>query len=192
MAIQTLYQNFKVTNKTEAVNLWTEYLKDLSYEQVSMALKEFSLTDTKGFAPTIGQLRERALRNPEEMTDAQAWGMVYAALCNGIYGAETEYNKLPELIKRAVGSPDALRAWAKMDEESITVAESTFKRSYRAIAEKAEVYNRLPLGMRPQIEAAPMIQIEDHAERYEPGDADPDVVAEMLAKLNKKWEGEMV
>lgn len=166
MAISTMFPQFKVGDRATTIRMWTECLADLSYEQVSTAVKAFAMTDTKGFAPSIGQIRAKVASGYESsiMNEAQAWNMVYNALCNSNYHANEEYNKLPEEIRRAVGGPDQLREWAMMDFDSITVAESNFKRTYRAIAEKRAEYLRMPQSMQPVIEAAPLAKIEDKTE----------------------------
>lgn len=167
MGIQVLYKTFRVDDglKTATVDMWTEMLSDLTYEQVSQAVKEFALTDTKGFPPTIGQIRANVAghRPAEIMGEGKAWELVYQALQNGYYGAEQEYNKLPEDVRRALGGAGQLRQWAVMDIDSISVAESNFKRAYRAVVEQRARMEALPANMRPQIVAAPVAQIEEKA-----------------------------
>ena len=55
------------------------------------------MTDTKGFPPTVGQIRANVAgrRTVDLMGEGRAWELVYKALQNGYYGAEEEYNKLP-------------------------------------------------------------------------------------------------
>ena len=165
MAIQTLWGNFRVPNKDTAVQIWTEYLSDLTYEQVCQAVREFAQTDTKGFPPTVGQIRASVAghRTVEIMGEGRAWELVYNALQNGYYGAEEEYKKLPEDVRRALGGAGQLRQWAVMDLDSISVAESNFKRAYRSVVEQRAKMEALPANMRPQIGEAPVAQIEDKA-----------------------------
>ncbi len=165
MAIQVLYPSYKVDNtmKTATVDMWTEMLSDLTYEQVSRAVRIFSSTDTKGFAPTVGQIRaviaEKNIVNL--MNEGQAWELVYKAIENGNYGSDEEYNKLPEDIRRALGGPGQIRQWAVIDVDGLSVAESNFKRSYRAIIERRMKVEALPQDMRPRIGAAPVACIAD-------------------------------
>lgn len=165
MAIKVLYPGYKVDDamKTATIDLWAEMLSDLSYEQVSRAVRVFAATDTKGFAPSVGQIRATIAENGIEdiLNEGQAWELVYQAIQNGNYGAESEYNKLPEDIRRALGGPGQIRQWASMDVDGLSVAESNFKRSYRAIIERRMKVEALPQDMRPQIGAAPIAQIED-------------------------------
>lgn len=192
-AIQTAYPGYKVEDKKYAVDLWTEMLSDLTYEQVSIALRYFISTDTKGFAPSIGQLRAKANVGQQEsmITDSEAWDMVYNALCNSNYHAEEEYNKLPTDVRHAVGGASTLRAWAAMDESAITVAESNFKRTYRAIYNKRQQEGMLPMNMRPQIEEAPLARIPDKETREEVESASNEFVDSLLAEYREKWAEEM-
>ena len=194
MAIATSYPAYKIPNerKTATVDLWHEMLEDLTYEEVSKALKVFISTDTKGFAPSIGQIRA-AVRSydQEDMTDSEAWSLVYNALCNSNYNAAEEYNKLPPDVRRSVGGVSALQAWAMMDEDAITVAESNFKRTYRAIMENRKRDAMLPQNMRPRIGTAAYAQIPDKTEiRPQGNTADPDKVHDMLENLYRKWSEE--
>lgn len=56
MMIQAAYPNYKPPDKTIAVNMWYEMLKECDEASVIMGLKEFIKTDTSGFAPSIGQI----------------------------------------------------------------------------------------------------------------------------------------
>ena len=165
MAISTMFPHFKAGDRATTIKMWTECLGDLTYDQVSNAVKEFIMSDTKGFPPTVGQIRANVAghRPAEIMGEGRAWELVYNALQNGYYGAEEEYNKLPEDVRRALGGAGQLRQWAVMDLDSISVAESNFKRSYRAVVEQRARMEALPANMRPQIGAAPVAQIEDKA-----------------------------
>lgn len=190
MAIQVLYPGYRVENSMKAatVDMWMEMMSDMSYEQVSRAVRVFSSTDTKGFAPTVGQIRAIiAERNITDLlNEGQAWELVYKAIENGNYGAEEEYNKLPEDIRRALGGPGQIRQWAAMDADSISVAESNFKRTYRAIVEKRMKVEALPQDIRPQIGAAPLAQIEGKTTtEYERNQASEEFVSALLERFKK-------
>lgn len=191
MAMTTAYPSFKIPNdrKTATVDLWTEMLSDISYPVAAEALKAFISIDTKGFAPSIGQIRAYAFRNQsnEIMEDGEAWDLVYNALCNSNYHAEEEFNKLPADVRSAVGGASTLRSWAAMDESAITVAESNFKRSYRAKVEQRKRDVCLPEEMRPQIGTAPVAMLPDKEERKSVERADNEKVSSMIDGLFEKW-----
>ena len=135
-AIVCAYPNYKPENLSDTVNVWAAMLKDYDYRHISIALKAFILQDTKGFAPTIGQLVEY-LSDSHGMTELDAWAMVSKAVKNGLYGAQEEYEKLPEVVQKAVGSPSQLSNWAMMPPDTLhSVVYSNFCRTFRAVMER--------------------------------------------------------
>lgn len=147
MSMQAAYPNYKVPDKTIAVNTWLEMLSEYSYGQVSAALKVYITTDTSGFAPSIGQLIEkmRVISAPDELSEMEAWSLVSRALRNGYYGAEQEFEKLPPLVQKAVGAPSQLRNWSQTDNESVeNVIQSNFMRTYRAVVGREREMSKMP------------------------------------------------
>jgi hypothetical protein len=146
MVICSTYPNYKPMDLTDTVNVWHFMLSDFEYNEISVALKAYILSDTSGFAPTVGQVLENArkIKSPEELNEMQAWALVSKALRNGTYGAEEEFNKLPPLVQQAVGSPSQLRNWATTDYESIeNVIQSNFMRTYRTVCNRANEFSKL-------------------------------------------------
>lgn len=147
------YPNFKPSNISETVDVWCMMLEDYPYQQIAMALKAYILTDTSGFAPSIGQLIDKLKNNQEpQFTEMEAWSLVSKAIRNGYYGAEEEFAKLPDIVQKAVGNPANLRAWAHTDVDSIeNVVQSNFMRTYRTVVkrehEQAKLPDRLKLAM---------------------------------------------
>lgn len=114
MVVQAAYPNYKPHDKTVTVNLWYEMLLDYSYQQVGAAVKAYIRTDKRGFAPSIGDIVDKLqmLFGDEQIDEVQAWGIVWKAICNSGSHADEEFENLPELIKKVVGSPGQLRQWA--------------------------------------------------------------------------------
>ena len=82
-----------------------------------------------------------------DMTPQEAWQLVNAATQRGIYHAKDEFDKLPPVVQRIVGSPNQLKEWAMMDAETVqSVIASNFQRSYTVRAEKEREYMALPTG----------------------------------------------
>lgn len=137
------YPNFKPNDLTETIDTWDFLLEEYTYKEISLALKAYIATSTSGFAPSIGQLIEkvRSISCGTEPSEMEAWALVSRAIQNGINGAEEEFAKLPEIVQKAVGSPNLLRSWATTDERSIeNVVQSNFMRTYRAeLSRKREV-----------------------------------------------------
>lgn len=149
------YPNYKPNNLSETVDVWQMMLDEYSYNQVSIALKAYVTSDTSGFAPSVGEIvaKIQLLSQPQELDEMAAWGLVSKALRNGTYGAVEEFNKLPPLVKQAVGMPDNLKNWATSDYQTIeTVIQSNFLRTYETIVKRANEMNRMPDNIKSLIE----------------------------------------
>lgn len=149
------YPNYKPNNLSETVDVWQMMLDEYSYNQVSIALKAYVTSDTSGFAPSVGEIvaKIQTISQPQELDGMAAWGLVSKALRNGAYGAVEEFNKLPPLVKQAVGMPDNLKNWATSDYQTIeTVIQSNFLRTYETIVKRANEINRMPDNIKSLIE----------------------------------------
>lgn len=151
--IRRAYPSFMADCKTAedtkpVVNLWAEAFADDRPDVVGAAVKAFIVSDEKGFAPSIGQIKGmmRKLReSPDKMTPEQAWSLISKATRNGLYGAKEEFAKLPPLCKRIVGSPAQLHQWAMLDVDTLeSVVASNFQRSYATAEEREEFVAALP------------------------------------------------
>ena len=155
MTIQTFYPNYQVENKELTINAWYSIIGDCDYKPMEKALQAYITTDTSGFAPSIGQLLDKlhTIQNPQELNEMEAWSLVSKALRNGYYGAVEEFNKLPPLVQKAVGSPDNLRNWSQTDTNSIeNVVQSNFMRSYRLVVNRENEIKKMPADVRTLIE----------------------------------------
>lgn len=149
------YPNYKPSNLSETVDVWNMMLEEYSYSQISTALKTYVHSDTSGFAPSIGQIMSKiqTISQPQELDGMAAWGLVSKALRNGTYGAVEEFNKLPPLVKQAVGMPGNLKNWATSDYQTIeTVVQSNFLRTYETVVKRANEINRMPDNIKSLIE----------------------------------------
>lgn len=133
------------------IGLWADIFADEPFDLVVMAAKAYMATDTKGFMPTVGQLKDRIdkMRTPEQMTGMEAWAIVAKALRNSCYGAEEEFQRLPDTIRRVVGSPSQLKEWAQMDTETVqSVVSSNFQKSFRTRQDQEREVAKLPAAVR--------------------------------------------
>lgn len=149
------YPNYKPNNLSETVDVWQMMLDEYSYNQVSIALKAYVTSDTSGFAPSVGEIvaKIQLVSQPQELDGMAAWGLVSKALRNGTYGAVEEFNKLPPLVRQAVGMPDNLKNWATSDYQTIeTVIQSNFLRTYETVVKRANEINRMPDNIKSLIE----------------------------------------
>ena len=152
---QAVYPNYNPPSREAAVNAWLMCLSEYDNNVAMAAFKAYITTDTSGFAPNIGQLLDKlhAIQNPQELNEMEAWSLVSKALRNGYYGAAEEFNKLPPLVQKAVGSPDNLRNWSQTDVKAIeTVIQSNFIRSYVAIVKREYEIKKMPADVQALIE----------------------------------------
>lgn len=148
------YPNYKPSDLSETIDVWCMMLEDFTYQQVALALKAYILSDTSGFAPSIGALvgKMQMINAPKALGEIEAWAMVRKAINNGYYGAEEEFAKLPELVQKSVGSAGQLRQWALSSLDTIeTVVSSNFMRTYRAEAKRSEEIARMPVEVQKMI-----------------------------------------
>ena len=154
MMVQAAFPNYKPPDKTVAVNTWFLMLSDYPYQQVQMALKSYIATDTSGFAPSIGQIIDKMqmINSHAELNEMEAWSLVSKALRNGNYKSREEFEKLPDLVKEAVGSPENIHNWAQADIKSIeSVIQSNFIKSYRLVVNRQKEMQKLPKEIKAMI-----------------------------------------
>ena len=152
---QAVYPNYNPPSREAAVNAWLMCLSQYDNNVVMAAFKAYITTDTSGFAPSIGQLLDKlhTIQSPQELNEMEAWSLVSKALRNGYYGAVEEFDKLPPLVQKAVGSPDNLRNWSQTDVKAIeTVIQSNFIRSYAAIVKREYEIKKMPADVQALIE----------------------------------------
>lgn len=155
MTIQAYYPNYNPPDKEITLNAWHIMLAEYPEELVLQALRACIATNASGFAPDVGQIMSKiqTISQPQELDGMAAWGLVSKALRNGTYGAVEEFNKLPPLVKQAVGMPDNLKNWATSDYQTIeTVIQSNFLRTYETVVKRANEINRMPDDIKSLIE----------------------------------------
>lgn len=149
MVIQAAYPNYKPQDKTVAVNVWAEMLSDIPYEQVSIAVKAYIQTDTSGFAPSVGDIREKVrdiFSKKDDLNETAAWSLVMKAIRRSTYYSEEEFAKLPPVVRRAVASPKQLREWATLEDvdgKAMTVIQANFQRTFRMEQKRERERNKL-------------------------------------------------
>lgn len=164
------YPNYKPMDLSETVDVWTMMLKEYTYEQISVALKAYVLSDTSGFAPSVGQLvsKVQTIMQPQELNEMEAWALVSKALKNCQNNSLEEYAKLPPVVQKAVGLPGQLRAWAIDENFNESVAMSQFQRCYRVEVMRNEELRRMPSEVRKlaqdALKSSPAAQIREKEE----------------------------
>lgn len=140
--------------KRVKLELWCNEFKNDSFESVYTAVR-MCMESGADFAPNIGQLRKRMRMQTEqaEMSEGEAWALVSKACRNGSYGYKKEFEKLPPIVQRAVGTPEQLKEWAAMDESTVqSVIASNFQRGYRSIRERQREKENYSPALKSMIE----------------------------------------
>lgn len=146
-AYPNFYRGMTVKDADHVIDLWFDMFQDEPAGLVGIAVKRHIATDTKGFPPHIGAIKDAIVKiqQPEEMTEIEAWNMVRKAMRVHSWDAKEEFDKLPPVLQRLVGSPSQLQEWAQMDTDAVaSVVASNFQRSYRARAAKEREFLALP------------------------------------------------
>lgn len=139
-AYPTYYAKQSAQQRMEAVNLWAELFADDPGPVVAAAIKSIIVSSPNPFPPSIGEIKNKMhdLTTPAEMSETEAWALVSKALHNGIYGYQSEFDKLPPTVQAAVGRAEQLREWAVMPEDEVqSVVASNFMRGFKT-AQKRE------------------------------------------------------
>ena len=137
--------------REDAIKLWAEMFADEPAEVVAMATKALIKSRVSTFPPGIGEITEKIqqIMQPSQMTEMEAWGLVVKAVSNSTYNSGDEFQKLPPVVQRLVGSPAQLKEWAVMDSETFnSVVASNFQRSYKVRAKSERDYLALPSSVK--------------------------------------------
>ncbi len=151
------YDKFTKADYDAMVDAWGLMLDGYSYEKVFAGTKAFVATDKSGFPPSVGQILDCirvASSNPaEQITSAEAWDQVYKAVCNLRWDEpEKEFNKLPEVSRKVIGTAANLREIAMMDTDSVMIGEKArFMRMYDAYKEQEKDYLKIPQSVRQRL-----------------------------------------
>lgn len=130
VAYPAFYGKKSVEEKRAAVSLWAELLKEYDSRLVTAAVKELIKTHS-GYPPDIAAVVER-IRGIEdaargEQTNEELWLLLKKAVSNGYYGAEEEFQRLPEVLQNYLRSPSQLREMSGIDSDTLnTVTRGQF------------------------------------------------------------------
>lgn len=148
MAIYNLFPNWKPSDLSFTVDTWNVFLSEYDKKEVQVALATYVKSNTSGFAPSVGQIIQllpSVIKKEESLlNEAEAWSLVRKAIRKSSYYAEEEYQKLPEAIKKAIGSPSNLRVLACNEDYNEEVESSNFKRAYRTVLAREKEIQRMP------------------------------------------------
>lgn len=153
MALKTYYPKETLLVGEESMDLWYKALRDIEYRTAELVLSAW--VSNNRWSPAISDIREGAarLRYSKQMSEQDAWNCVLRAVGNSIYHSDTEFEKLPQVVKSLVGSPNQLRMWAMMDMDTLeSVVASNFMRSYRIRTKEDQEIHALPEALQQELQ----------------------------------------
>lgn len=150
------YRSFNDADYKNLSAAWAMVLEDYTYSQASAGLKIYLASDTKGFPPSPGQVIDciHKAKHNEQMTALEAWTLVRTAIGRSTYYAEEEFNNLPKICQKVLGSADALRHMAQLPSDTVgSVEQSHFIRGYEAMVKRQAEEVKIPQRIRPLTQA---------------------------------------
>lgn len=193
--LNTIYSDKPPCPNQLTFDTWYAIFKDHSEEVVKTAAQMY--ISTNHFAPKPADLLEMCaeLSKTEELTALEAWALVYKAICNSNYNAETEYKKLPPIVQRAVGPFENLKEMAQMDTKTVnSVEQSHFIRAYNSELAREKTINQMPSDIRARLGAINnrySIESNDNVlvieSKEEPPEDNRVSGTEFVERLKKAW-----
>ena len=122
-----------------SAEVWYMALKDFDYKDVQKATFEYiRIGKYKPKPADIVDLilNSKVPQQPEELNPQEAWSLVYKAICNSAYNSIKEFEKLPEIVQKAVGSADNLKSMAIDSDFNFGVEQSQFIKVYNTMLER--------------------------------------------------------
>lgn len=181
-ALKTVYTSPNFIPNEQAIEVWFTLIgKNTDYKTVAVAAQMYMTTER--FPPTPSDILKniaKLTKGEEYPNEQEAWAAVSKACSNGNYGAREEFDRLPPVIRRAVGAPDTIRDWANVEGDAFqTVIQSNFLRSYRAaLQSQREMDSYSPKLQEIIKKALPQKDAKERAALLPPQ-------AEMVEKLQK-------
>lgn len=193
--LQTAYPDTFKAMSDEAlanyINLFARCFAADTRSVVETTIFRYINTHADRFAPNIGQLRQEiyAMTSADSLSGAEAWALVTQAVRNATYNSQEEFAKLPEIVRKAIGSASVLREYAMMDSETFqSVTQSNFLRAYRTMEARAAEDAKTPPAVRAYIESTlkPLPEIE--APKTDTEAAIREAREKIVAAAPPKWE----
>jgi hypothetical protein len=138
--LKTAYPKFYAEMSKEemhnTIDLWTEMFAHESPSIVIAAVK--NLINSFKFPPTIADIKEEMhkLTNERKESPIEMWNIIMKAIQKSAYYSHEEYEKLPQIAQKFVGSPRQLREWALSEGFNEGVEKSLFLKQYEVLVKK--------------------------------------------------------
>ncbi len=153
VAYPKFYANMTKDEAEKTINLWCEMFKNDAPELVAIAVKKLIME--LQFPPTIADIKNTMFKLVDKTEDnTELWNKFLKALKNSGYNSKIEFEQLPELVQRFVGSPERLRDYAMMDLNTVnTVVKGQFLKQIDSLKVRQKENLMLPKETKDIIEA---------------------------------------
>ena len=103
------------------ISVWATVFADDPASAVQAAVMAHVSASTDRFMPPPAVIKQRLIdiKVGDELTPAEAWQLAYNAAQRGLHNSREEFDKLPPIVQRLIGSPNQLHEWAMMDAETV-------------------------------------------------------------------------
>ena len=151
-AYQNAYRDSQQRLK-DAITVWAVIFRDVPYKLVEAAVYTY-INDDNEYPPAPGQVKSILYRmeHQDELSEGDAWNLVRRALSNGLYGAQEEFDRLPEDVQKAIGSPQWIHAVAADEDVNMSVESSNFYKRYRQVLANKREMASMPPAVRELVE----------------------------------------
>ena len=127
LSFPNTYKNFSMEDLQMLMEVWNVQFKNCDDLPVFSALNE--VISTSEYPPTFADIKKAMLGNEYE-NEEELWALLLDAGRNGIYGADEEWERLPEKLKR-ITTPGTIKEIALSDNESLQYIKRDVLRDYR-------------------------------------------------------------
>ena len=144
-----MYKDFNQEMLLTSAQSWAEAFKNISFQEVMEAVKDYISNDTTGYPPIPGKIQQLIKKTTRDMTALEAWQKVMKAAkhTSGIEGDikagvnERAFNELPEICKKIIGSPNQLRRIAMTDQiYQLPTIKKDFMETFKYFVEDSKTF----------------------------------------------------
>lgn len=141
----SVYKDFAKEDLTMLINYWLVQFANTDGREVWKAIMQHS--NVSKFPPTIADIKEILMEEDDVMSDEEVWMYLLDAGSNGLYGADDEWRKLPEDIRKAV-TPYTITEIAKCEDGDLGYIKRDVLASYHAVKRREQREKGVMLGDR--------------------------------------------
>lgn len=140
--LQTITAEFpmwKMENPDVTVAVWHERLKGYEYAQVMNGYDKYVKTQGSGFAPSTAQIISHIQQPKEYPTPQEAWSRIHKGICNSGYHAKEEFDRLPPILQKCIGSAEEMHRLAYCESEyTLEQTKKACMRTYEKLVEEKQ------------------------------------------------------